>query len=211
MSIESFVCRTGLRFLILSGRGQIFHILFGVSTRSGRWRATAAVVFAGLWLAGCRGTEPAPGTRSTNADGDWTANPQVTAAAGSVTGSVTFTGPRNATRMMGMCLARRAEIDSEPVACETGSDCDAAPPDLPSGGSRYCAAPQGGGPQLCHYRPGGVSDYCVGSARFSRMPVAPGVYELTVAAPAGSHWLAMACFEACARTPHAVSKTAVVD
>lgn len=153
-------------------------------------------------------------TRSTvtsaNIDGIWVATASVIAKDNGVRGLVAFMGPPGKTRRMGMCLVQRFGSSAEGVACDTEDDCNSAPHELPTGGSRYCVAPTGGGHRYCHYRPGERTSYCAGSPALDGAEIAPGTYAIDAAASRGSQWLSLACFNACADLPPAISEPATV-
>ena len=111
---------------------------------------------------------------------------------------------------MGMCLVQRFGSSAEGVACDTEDDCNSAPHELPTGGSRYCVAPTGGGHKYCHYRPGERTSYCAGSPALDGAEIAPGTYAIDAAASRGTQWLSLACFNACADLPPAISEPATV-
>jgi hypothetical protein len=147
---------------------------------------------------------------SSNDDGIWTALTSAAGGKGSVSGRVAFTGPAGKTRGMGMCLLQQYRSPEGQVACNTADDCDAAPAVVPAGGHRYCLAPNNNGPRTCHVRPGDRETYCIGSPALGLARIEPGTYSLDVAAPAGTQWVAIACFEGCAETAPSISATATV-
>jgi hypothetical protein len=109
-----------------------------------------------------------------------------------------------------MCLVQRYVSDGEAVTCDTTDDCNSAPFALPAGGSRYCVAPNNSGTKFCHYRPGNRADYCAGSPALELAPVRADSYRIDIAAPQGSQWLALACFNACADLPPSISGSVTV-
>lgn len=147
---------------------------------------------------------------SSNADGAWSVMVSVDAGNEAVNGTVTFTGPAEKTRKMGMCLVQRFDANPGGAICDSVDDCAAAPALLSSGGARYCVPEEIGGPSYCHYRPGPPGEYCAGSPALALAEISPGTYRVTVAASSGTQWLAMACFEACVHLPHAISRAATV-
>lgn len=148
---------------------------------------------------------------SANIDGIWSAKSSITATRAAVSGVVTFTGPPDKTRQMGMCLVQRYVSDARAVACDTADDCDSAPRELPEGGSRYCVAPGGVGRKFCYYRPGPRPPYCAASPAAPDLPrVPPGEYRVNGAAAEGTEWLTLSCFNACAELPPLISDPAVV-
>ena len=146
---------------------------------------------------------------SENEDGAWTAELSATARDGTVSAVVFFTGPANKTRRMGMCLAQQYDAAAG-VTCSTGEDCGSAPETLHAGGARYCIAPQDSTTRTCHLRPGAAETYCVGSPAVGYAAIAPGAYRLDITPPAGTQWLAFACFEGCTEIPPLTSQTLTV-
>jgi TolB-like protein/DNA-binding winged helix-turn-helix (wHTH) protein/Flp pilus assembly protein TadD len=147
---------------------------------------------------------------SANIDGIWTATASAIAGENAVSGLVIFTGPVGKTRQMGMCLVQRYASDANSVACDTVDECSSTPQVLPAGGSRYCVAPNNSGAKYCHYRPGEKAEYCVGSPTLDLAPTAADSYRIDIAAAPGTQWLSLACFNACAEIPPAISELATV-
>ena len=148
---------------------------------------------------------------SANVDGIWVARASTLAKNRSVRGLITFTGPAGNTRQMGMCLVQRFGSGSGSVACETEDDCESAPRLLPPGGSRYCLAPNGDSGRSCYFLPGERSRYCAGSPALDHAKIAPGSYSVDAAAAPGTQWLSIACFNACAHLPPAISEPVTVQ
>lgn len=141
-------------------------------------------------------------------DGEWSVVVSVLPGAGTVTGIATFDGPSGQTRRMGICLVQRYTSPDGGIACNAPADCDSISTSLPAGARPYCldASPQ----SACHFRPGGPQTYCAGSPALGLSAIAPGTYQVEVAAPAGSEWRAVACFEGCVALPPVVSPTVTV-
>jgi hypothetical protein len=148
---------------------------------------------------------------SANIDGIWTATANTIAGDGMVSGLVTFTGPADKTRAMGACLVRQFESATGGAPCDTVDDCNSAPAEIPSGSNRYCVPSNNSGRNYCHYRPGPRSDYCVGSPALNYASIEPGNYRIDIAASPESKWRALACFNACANSPPAISEIAIVQ
>ena len=143
-------------------------------------------------------------------DGEWSVSAAAIAGAGKVTGMATFEGPAGQTRRMGMCLVQRYTSPEGAVACSTLADCDPVSAALPPGSHLYCVRSKFDGSSYCHFRPDRPEAYCAGSPALELSPVAPGTYRVEVAAPAGSEWHAMACFEGCAALPPVASPAVTV-
>jgi hypothetical protein len=149
-------------------------------------------------------SEPQQVMTSVNGDGTWTADalpPFTSAVSTYAKGRATFTGPAGATRAMGVCLLRVLD-----TACNTVADCSSAPVTLPTGGFRYCTAPNGTGQKYCAYRPGPPASYCAGTPALppvNGLPqkVGPGTYNSPQTAT-GSGWkyISYACMEGCVAT-----------
>jgi hypothetical protein len=139
-------------------------------------------------------------------DGEWSVVVSAVPGAGTVTGIARFDGPSRQTRRMGICLVQRYPAPDGGSACTAPADCDSA--SLPAGAHSYClgSSPEG----ACHFRPGGPQTYCAGSPALGLSAIAPGTYEVEVAAPAGSEWRAVACFEGCVALPPVASPAVTV-
>lgn len=131
---------------------------------------------------------------STNANGTWSATASFVYSSGYKARTV-FTGPTGKTRAMGLC-ALKLYNETSPVACTTTANCTSAPTSLPTGGARYCIAPENSGQKYCYYRPGGPTTYCAGSPALGGTPVGPGTYTVPTASPSGA-WASYGCFEGC--------------
>lgn len=147
---------------------------------------------------------------SDNEHGTWTAELSATAGKGTVSALVSFTGPAEKTRKMGLCLVQRYSSPMDGVPCSTRDDCDSAPAALSAGGARYCVAPRHSATRICHFRPGAAETYCAGSPAVGFTAIAPGAHRLDITAPAGTRWLALVCFEGCAEIPPLASPTLTV-
>lgn len=151
--------------------------------------------------------EPQATLTSVNADGTWTATPNVPTivSSGNLKASAAFTGPANKTRKMGVCSLRRAQPTGKAYKiCTSVADCFDAPTTLPTGGARYCALPDGETQSQCYYREGPQQGWCAGSPALGGTAVAPGTYETPVQST--SYWhVSYACFEGCTATDPAVS------
>lgn len=148
---------------------------------------------------------------SVNADGTWTANAtcsisQLTCKPSfswEGTAAASFTGPTGKTRKMGVCALLKSKTSAGAYkSCTTVADCSTAPASLPSGGSRYCTAPNGTGTKYCFHRPGPATSFCAGSPALSGNPaVAPGYYSVALDDPTPSEtWISYGCFEGCSAT-----------
>lgn len=144
---------------------------------------------------------------STNADGTWSANaaqptqlPELEMYA-----SGTFAGPAGKTRKMGVCALRLST-----TSCSTVANCGSVPSSLPTGGARYCTAPNGGSSKVCAWRPGTATAYCAGSPAGGGVAVSPGTFATDLFS-AGFHqkWISYACFEGCAATDPSSSSAAI--
>jgi TolB-like protein/DNA-binding winged helix-turn-helix (wHTH) protein/Tfp pilus assembly protein PilF len=147
---------------------------------------------------------------SANIDGIWTATATTIGGDGTISGLVDFTGPRDKTRQMGMCLLQRYGALSNGVSCDTERDCISAPENLEPGGTRYCIASENGHMKYCHYRPGAREEYCVGSPALKKEKIVPGSYRIDIPAAPGTQWRASACFNRCIDLPPSISETATV-
>jgi hypothetical protein len=147
---------------------------------------------------------------SDNEHGTWTAELSASAEKGAVSALVSLSGPAGKTRRMGLCLVQQYGSLVGGVPCSTRDDCDNAPEALPAGGARYCVAPRHSATRICHFRPGAAKTYCAGSPAIGFAAIAPGAHRLEITAPAGTRWLAMVCFEGCARIPPLASPTLTV-
>lgn len=120
-------------------------------------------------------------------------------------------------RKAGVCALRQYRNGSaQPVACNTAADCGSAPATLPTGGQRYCAAPEGSSTKYCHFR-GAASTYCAGSP-VTGAAVTTDSYKMayvqavvTEGVAVGGAWITYGCFEGClASDPYATTTTTVV-
>jgi hypothetical protein len=149
---------------------------------------------------------------STDSAGTWSATadaPFHVAGTTVLTVGALFTGPAGSTRRMGVCALTKAPGN---VACSTVADCATAPYTLPSGGFRYCAAPEGVGQKRCYYRAGSQAAYCAGTPANGGVPISPGYIEKSVPTAAIVTWMSYACFEGCAATdPSASSDNLVIN
>lgn len=113
-----------------------------------------------------------------------------------VYGSATFTGPAGNTRRLGVCILKQKKSGGNPIPCSTASTC----PATPTGGFRYCTAPNGVGQKTCFERSGPPSTYCAGTPANGGAAVSAGTYY-TPSVPASTGiWISYACFEGCAST-----------
>lgn len=149
---------------------------------------------------------------SINADGTWTASawtPYGDTSSAEI--GATFTGPSGKTRKMGVCGLQRYGTG---VACSTVANCNNAPTTLPSGGARYCTAPNGTGQKYCYYRPGSATTYCAGSPALGGTAVAPGAYSKAglrfTANWQGATVISYGCFEGCTATDPSSSSTSTL-
>jgi hypothetical protein len=134
---------------------------------------------------------------STNADGTWSANADVEDFEfGRLIFSTIFGGPANKTRRMGVCALRRAGTG---VACNTVNDCTMG---VPSGGFKYCTAPNGTGQKLCFIRPGSQTSFCAGTPANGGVPIPAQTLSKTVNTNlnGGGYWISYGCFEGCSAT-----------
>lgn len=176
--------------------------------------ATAGTLLVGtaLFGVGCVQTGEAP---SSDADaletmqqitvwidnnGFWTADAlsPVAGAHGKVSARATFTG--SGTTKAGVCLLQKY-VDTANVStpCTTVDDCAFAPYDLPTGGARYCTAPNGTGQKYCFFRPGSQTSFCAGSpAQGGAAIAADTLYTpLRALSQSGVEVLSYACFGGC--------------
>lgn len=183
----------------------------------------SALVFAAFGCA-APGAEDAPSTEDglepsqLVTSGSWTAYAQgYSSEMGDAFGAyATFTGPANTSRKVGTCALRQYLNSSVPVTCTTAADCGSAPSSLPTGGARYCTAPDGVGTKKCFYRPGSATSYCAGSPALggAAMTADSSGYvwlDKTVSAASNTRWISYACFEGCAATDPSSSSTVVVQ
>lgn len=133
---------------------------------------------------------------STNTAGTWSADAKTPGLDihNRVYASAVFTGPTGSTRKMGVCTLRLTE-----TTCSTVADCSTVY--VPTGGAKYCTAPNGTGQKVCAVRAGSQTSYCAGSPALGGTAVAPGTYS-TPHQPAESltSYISYACFEGCAAT-----------
>lgn len=150
---------------------------------------------------------------TTNADGTWTGNAYTFETYGPlgravVNAAADFTGPAGKKRKMGLCLLRMSSITCT-ATTQAQVDSQCASITLPTGGSRYCTAPNGSGTKKCAWREGPPSTYCAGSPALAGAAVSPGTYT----APGKGNkmsvpYISYACFEACAVTDPSSSSAA---
>jgi hypothetical protein len=154
--------------------------------------------------------ETAASITSVNANGTWVANATapMQVGIGSVRAKATFTGPAGFTRAMGVCLLKMTT-----TACNSVADCASSPASLPSGGFRYCTAPNNGAQKYCAFRPGSQATYCGGTPALPPVgglpqKVAPGTYQTATAGVSPAvDYVSYACFEGCTATDPSVSST----
>jgi hypothetical protein len=136
------------------------------------------------------------GEQQTISDNGWmlsATRPQLSPC-GDVTGGALVSGPSGATRALGVCLLIRTT-----TACTTVADCNSAPSTLPSGGYRYCVAPNGAGTKYCSYRPGSQAGWCAGTPALGT-PMGAVNLSVVAVSPGGipaDRWLSYACFAGC--------------
>lgn len=165
-------------------------------------------------MAGCAATEPADAAPQADDEtldetqsvtsGSWTATANAPVISfGELYGSASFAGPAGTTRKAGVCLLKKTT-----TTCSTATDC--AGVSVPTGGARYCTAPNGVGTKYCYVRNGTQGALCAGSPALGGAAVAPGTYYTPSVSQAGTY-ISYACFEGCAATdPSASSSTLAI-